>query len=942
MKELQKKIFEDAWLGLGDLNKIIIPKNPMIHRSEYDIENPDLHLMRILRDPKYLASTCKLLFNIELHPIQAAILQEFWIRPFPMFVASRGFGKMLAGDTPIRVKNGWKPMKDIKTGDYVYGGDGKLTKVTKKTALQKNLKFYKITLRDGRTIRCCEDHLWKVWDKNKNRNIDKPIYTTIATKDLAKNYFWKRIGDKSNGTEYRYALPLNKPLTEEESAELILHPYIVGVLIGDGCLTQKNITFTTLDKEIADKVNKLLPEGYIAKQSKDIKTWRIIRSNKNNPPFYTIIQKLGLFGLYSHNKFIPTEYQYASYDQKLELIKGLMDTDGYSDRSVKEYYTISSQLSNDFLNVARSLGLHCKHGIKEAWFNDTQYSDCYRISIYTNQPIFSLSRKLEYLNYSVSKQGESKYSKVFITKIEEDGYDDGYCISVDNEDKTYLTKDYIVTHNSFLMSLYCILKCTFVPGTKIVVVGAAFRQSKIIFEYMENIWRNSPILRSIFNGNDDGPRRDVDRCTIRLGDSWTVAVPMGDGCLVADSMVTYDNGFGYLGDLFDTAYTKELDTTNNCTIWDNTKFEKSFSKRYNGFKPTIKITSNKGYFLEGTHNHEIKVLDGTNIVWRRLDEIRIEDQILIDSQPRWHNGSNDITVAESYALGLMIGDGSWTNKYRLRFTTQDPELSQAVEQGTGLKFYQCGDKMHYNHDSIKNVTQWKDRWGFGFTYTKDKYLPQNILSGTKEVMSACLRGIFDTDGHVQGSTAKGGMGIIVSLTNTSKKLVDQIHFVLLHYGIVSSIRTRNRNKKWNTIYELLITGHNVKKFNEQIGFGLKRKQEALDFFISKKQRWPSQEKFADGYFVDKIVLIEKSKNFTYDIEVESSHQYNANGLCVHNSKIRGLRAHIIIADEFASISPDIYETVVSGFAAVSASPIQNVKEQAKRKAMADEIGRAHV
>jgi len=82
---------------------------------------------------------------------------------------------------------------------------------------------------------------------------------------------------------------------------------------------------------------------------------------------------------------------------------------------------------------------------------------------------------------------------------------------------------------SFLMSLYCILKCTFVPGTKIVVVGAAFRQSKILFEYMETIWRNSPILRSIFSGNEDGPRRDVDRCTIRLGDSWTIAVPMGDG-----------------------------------------------------------------------------------------------------------------------------------------------------------------------------------------------------------------------------------------------------------------------------------------------------------------------------------------------------------------------------------------------------------------------------
>jgi len=82
---------------------------------------------------------------------------------------------------------------------------------------------------------------------------------------------------------------------------------------------------------------------------------------------------------------------------------------------------------------------------------------------------------------------------------------------------------------SFILALYSVLKAVFNPGTKIVIVGAAFRQSKVIFEYMENLWRNSPILRSIFNGNDDGPRRDVDRCTIRLGDSWAMAIPMGDG-----------------------------------------------------------------------------------------------------------------------------------------------------------------------------------------------------------------------------------------------------------------------------------------------------------------------------------------------------------------------------------------------------------------------------
>ena len=256
---------------------------------------------------------------------------------------------------------------------------------------------------------------------------------------------------------------------------------------------------------------------------------------------------------------------------------------------------------------------------------------------------------------------------------------------------------------SFLMSLYCILKCIFVPGTKIVVVGAGFRQSKILFEYMENIWRTSPILRSIFNGNDDGPRRDVDRCTLRLGDSWVIAIPMGDGCLTSDSMITFSNGFSTLGSLFDLDDDRERDDVNSCEVWDNTKFEKSSYKRYNGLKDTIKIQTKRGFSLEGTHNHEIKVFDGNNVIWKRLDSIKINDKILIDASERWHEGTTKITTDEAYALGLMIGDGCWTNKYRLKYTSNDPELVTALEKGTGYKFYQCSDGVHYNHDSIQDV-----------------------------------------------------------------------------------------------------------------------------------------------------------------------------------------------------------------------------------------------
>lgn len=486
---------------------------------------------------------------------------------------------------------------------------------------------------------------------------------------------------------------------------------------------------------------------------------------------------------------------------------------------------------------------------------------------------------------------------------------------------------------SFLMALYCVLKCTFNPGTKIVVVGAAFRQSKLVFEYMETIWRNSSILRNIFNGSEDGPRRDVDRCTMRLGDSWTVAIPMGDGCLTSDTMVTLGDSFSTLGAMFDLDYESEKDDINDCEIWDNTKFEKSLSKRYNGLKDTIKISTKRGFSLEGTHNHEIRVFDGNDVIWKRMDAIDINDKILIDVSERWHKGTTNITTDEAYSLGLMIGDGCWTNKYRLRYASNDPELVTALEKGTGYKFYQCSDKVHYNHDGIKDVNDWMSKWGLNTTYTKDKYLPESLLSSSQDVMSACLRGIFDTDGHIQGNKTKGGIGITIGLTNTSEKLMKQIHYILLHYGIVSTLKSRTRRKNWNTIYELLINGHNIKKFAEKIGFGLKRKQDYLIDCISQKQRWPSQEKYYNHYLLDSITNINHDRNYTYDIEVENSHQYNANGICVHNSKIRGLRAHIIIADEFASISPDIYETVVSGFAAVSANPIQNVKDAAKRQAM---------
>ena len=81
---------------------------------------------------------------------------------------------------------------------------------------------------------------------------------------------------------------------------------------------------------------------------------------------------------------------------------------------------------------------------------------------------------------------------------------------------------------SFKLSLYSILRATMLPKRKIVIVGAAFRQSKVLFEYMETIWRNAPMLRDMCD-NNSGPSRDADRCVMRINDSTITCLPLGDG-----------------------------------------------------------------------------------------------------------------------------------------------------------------------------------------------------------------------------------------------------------------------------------------------------------------------------------------------------------------------------------------------------------------------------
>lgn len=384
-------------------------------------------------------------------------------------LGSRGGGKSLSINELCRVEDGWKRMGDLEVGDKIYGSDGKLATITWKSIPEK-MPYYRITLRDGRTIEACKDHSWKVWDKNKNRKkkgqVREDNFTVMSTKDMFDKYYYEKVDSKHKKKyneikyckEYILALPTCKPIESKEK-ELPIDPYLLGLILGDGSITQ-GVSITSGDSPVLDFIKKQCEKNnwtYRIKEysNKNCSTLFITNKNKVAKSIKSLLQDLNLIGTNSHTKFIPDVYKYGSIEQRFELLRGLMDTDGFVDQRHIEYSTASKQLSKDFQDLVRSLGINCKTTEREASYRDqfgnrVECSISYKTALYTEEKIFNLERKQDFIdNHEKSKAGKSKYNKTFIVNIEPIEDKLGQCISVDNEDHTYITKDYIVTHNSY-------------------------------------------------------------------------------------------------------------------------------------------------------------------------------------------------------------------------------------------------------------------------------------------------------------------------------------------------------------------------------------------------------------------------------------------------------------------------------------------------------------
>ena len=376
----------------------------------------------------------------------------------------------------VATPNGFVQMGSLKVGDEIWNPDGKTTKVLE--IYEQGFKdVYKLTLADGRSVRCGADHLWEVVCANNHFK-----HNVLTTHDLLNNGLYNQctVKDKRYNA-YKYYLPAIEPLQYSEKQQNV-PAYVLGALLGDGALTKRTPKISSIDQEILDRIQYLLGDGFEFKydptttcEYRIIDKERFMHKDEFENGQYGVnrlhrwIDELGLCVSCAY-KFIPDQYKYGSIEQRYELIRGLMDTDGYiSKDGGMSFVNTSKQLIDDFVEVLRSLGILCsvskrapgKGGVHNgrAIFG-TKFS--YVVYIKGNPDIFHLSRKRNRI-----RKNRKFSNKVAITNIEYLGEQEKQrCIFVSNENHLYLTRDYIPTHNSFKGGSMLVRNYMLIPGSK--------------------------------------------------------------------------------------------------------------------------------------------------------------------------------------------------------------------------------------------------------------------------------------------------------------------------------------------------------------------------------------------------------------------------------------------------------------------------------------------
>ncbi|MEV7195127.1 helicase-related protein [Streptomyces sp. NPDC093510] len=347
-----------------------------------------------------------------------------------------GSGKAQPLDSLVLTPEGFRPMGDMNTGDLVVVPTGE-TAVVSGVFPQGERDVWRLTLSDGSSVECDDEHLWIVgtscgWHRGQP---PKVLTTREIRLDLCK----------ANGSSKWY-LPAAAPTDLGHDEPLPLDPYLFGLLLGDGSF-RHDLRLSTADEEIhAAAADAVAPECRLDLCKANGSTYDYTiqlthRTGGTRNPVIQVLRDLELWGVTSHGKFVPEIYKNTSIKNRLALLQGLLDTDGtiQSDGLSISLCSASLRLADDVAWLVRSLGGRARVLPTKAAFNVS-------IALPEEYMPFRLTRKAERVctrpKYDTFRRG--------IRSVEFVGRKPVQCISVAHPSRAYITDNFTVTHNTMV------------------------------------------------------------------------------------------------------------------------------------------------------------------------------------------------------------------------------------------------------------------------------------------------------------------------------------------------------------------------------------------------------------------------------------------------------------------------------------------------------------
>lgn len=417
-----------------------------------------------------------------------------------LLLAGRGFGKLGAVDSPVmsrqRVLEGherpaFRPLGDLRLGDIVYAPDGSETLVIGAYDTEVHDE-YLIKFSDGCKVSVSDTHEWVTWTHR-----DRKQYSRYGNLVEYPDEWWSFKGELKNshgnvtgsfGPERRttqqildtlkigargdtnHSIPMAAPL-QHSPIETTLDPYLLGVWLGDGSSSQAQITQHESDWPHLEPY--FLAEGFE------------IRTSVGYPQSFRITNgfqgKLTEEGVMS-NKHIPERYLYASVEQRLALVQGLMDTDGglvgYRDKpcSTVEFCTTLPQVADMMMKILWSLGQKPRASWSKAGYKlpDGTHKDCKdrcRIVWTPTMQVFRIPRKRDALDLS-GAQGKRNRSRMIVDVVKTGRKVPMRCIKVAHESSLFLIgHELIPTSNTRTGAEYIKERLLAEPGIRVGVIG---------------------------------------------------------------------------------------------------------------------------------------------------------------------------------------------------------------------------------------------------------------------------------------------------------------------------------------------------------------------------------------------------------------------------------------------------------------------------------------